>query len=926
MNRIYKVVWCHVRNTYVVASELASRKKIKSSTGSSAVLQLGAVLTMSSILGTTSAFAAGEIDLGYVEPGSESVAIGINSQATGTASIAIGRSASANGNGAFAIGRQANAQGSGSIGIGQQAVSSDMGTAIGAQSRAGNSATAIGTLTEATGHHSLAAGRESKASGEQSVALGIASSASAFGAVAIGADSKATNEYEVSFGHSGLKRKLTFVEKGAVNAASTDAINGSQLYTTNQNVSYNRTSVEGLAKALGAGASIGATGVLTSPNFKIALGTTTNINTVEDGFKHLTSRINNLPAGGGSSNSGDQVVILANRQVVLNPSVVQEDVSLVLGYGATAEATDYLGQPTTNYTSIVLGNKATTTASRSVAIGDGSISTLDSVVMGSQAKALGESNMVIIGAGAEGTHRGSTAIGWHSKSQESGATAIGVSTEALGNYSTAIGASARSEGGLSVAIGNHATTGSYAYGTVALGYKAQVDAYQSVAIGGESVATEEQTVSFGRLAKEGENEDLTRRLVNVSKGKISEKSTDAINGSQLYLSNKATVDALGGESKLDDKGNISGPTYTLVDKDGQDNATKDFHNVGDALGNLDGRINTNVTNIAGNTTIINSILKGEKGIIQVASDGKSLVVDNSIAGNAISFNFSNTDDQGQVVDRTLTGVAKGQLDNDAVNVAQLKEVDTKVDGNTTLINSQGDKITNITKKQGNSLTGIEKAFGGSAAFDSDGNLTMPNYKTALDADKDLNSVYDGFEYVNSKLTGIAAGAAGLIKLSGDGKSLVVDNVLAQDAKSFDISNVDAQGQAVDRTLTGVAAGKLDNDAVNVGQLNKVDGKVDAGLNFVGNDATKEINKKLGDTLTIKGGLADGEKATSENLRVDVEGGELVVKMSSELKGLTDILFFSGFINWRTSRHLHFKMDSRTSNHARSPRCDECCLA
>lgn len=34
MNRIYRVVWCHIRNTYVVASELASRKKIKSKSGS----------------------------------------------------------------------------------------------------------------------------------------------------------------------------------------------------------------------------------------------------------------------------------------------------------------------------------------------------------------------------------------------------------------------------------------------------------------------------------------------------------------------------------------------------------------------------------------------------------------------------------------------------------------------------------------------------------------------------------------------------------------------------------------------------------------------------------------------------------------------------------------------------------------------------
>ncbi|PWD82455.1 hypothetical protein DC080_10290, partial [Ignatzschineria cameli] len=48
--------------------------------------------------------------------------------------------------------------------------------------------------------------------------------------------------------------------------------------------------------------------------------------------------------------------------------------------------------------------------------------------------------------------------------------------------------------------------------------------------------------------------------------------------------------------------------------------------------------------------------------------------------------------------------------------------------------------------------------------------------------------------------------------------------------------------------------------------------------------------KLGDTVTIKGGLADGAEATAENLRVDVnEKNELVIKMSKDLKGLENIV-------------------------------------
>ncbi|PWD80271.1 adhesin, partial [Ignatzschineria ureiclastica] len=123
---------------------------------------------------------------------------------------------------------------------------------------------------------------------------------------------------------------------------------------------------------------------------------------------------------------------------------------------------------------------------------------------------------------------------------------------------------------------------------------------------------------------------------------------------------------------------------------------------------------------------------------------------------------------------------------------------------------------------------------------------------------------------------------------GDNVTLGDTGLTIKDGPSITANGVDAGG----KTITNVADGVNGKDAVNKDQLDglktSVEGSLDKGLNFAGNTAGTVINKKLGDTVTIKGGLADNVDASDENLRVDVENGNLVVKMAKNLSGLGDI--------------------------------------
>ena len=214
---------------------------------------------------------------------SNSVAIGSKNTALGSSALAVGNEAKAKMSETIAIGHEAQADKTWGIAIGTRATASDIrslalghqaksagykANAIGADATAnGNHANAIGSSATATGDHAQAFGAGAQATGvrtnvfgsdaaataDYSIAIGNKANASTANSIALGADSttrSATNVTSatvaghtyggfagtspvgsVSVGKAGQERQIHNVAAGKISADSTDAVNGSQLYS-----------------------------------------------------------------------------------------------------------------------------------------------------------------------------------------------------------------------------------------------------------------------------------------------------------------------------------------------------------------------------------------------------------------------------------------------------------------------------------------------------------------------------------------------------------------------------------------------------------------------------------------------------------------------------------------------------------------------
>ena len=214
---------------------------------------------------------------------SNSVAIGSKNTALGSSALAVGNEAKAKMSESIAIGHEAQADKTWGIAIGTRATASDVrslalghqakstgykANAIGADATAnGNHANAIGSSATATGDHAQAFGAGAQATGvrtnvfgsdaaataDYSIAIGNKANASTANSIALGANSttrSATNVTSatvaghtyggfagtspvgsVSVGKAGEERQIHNVAAGKISADSTDAVNGSQLYS-----------------------------------------------------------------------------------------------------------------------------------------------------------------------------------------------------------------------------------------------------------------------------------------------------------------------------------------------------------------------------------------------------------------------------------------------------------------------------------------------------------------------------------------------------------------------------------------------------------------------------------------------------------------------------------------------------------------------
>ena len=197
-------------------------------------------------------------------------AFGSNARAYGGSSMAFGNNAKASKGGAIAMGNGSQSRGDWGVAIGNGAKALAAGArAIGANSKAeATNAAAMGWDSVASGASSIAIGETSKATADHSIAMSTSANVAAEDAIAIGhnaqvdanqqrsialgANSKTANvvstpnqlvnglwyknyaggsaDSTLSVGSDTVKRTITNVAAGRVNAQSTDAINGSQLY------------------------------------------------------------------------------------------------------------------------------------------------------------------------------------------------------------------------------------------------------------------------------------------------------------------------------------------------------------------------------------------------------------------------------------------------------------------------------------------------------------------------------------------------------------------------------------------------------------------------------------------------------------------------------------------------------------------------
>lgn len=236
------------------------------------------------------------------------------------------------------------------------------------------------------------------------------------------------------------------------------------------------------------------------------------------GMNNIVTGNHSHAYGGGNNITGDQVTAVGHY-------------NLVKGNNATA----------IGYDNKVLSNEGTGVGERV------EVSGLNASAFGSLAKATAESALAL-GSGSQATADSAVAVGNDSVASQKSSVAVGQSSKADGVFSTALGDSSNALANGSVAI----SVDSQAKGinSMAMGRNALTTHDNSVALGSDSVSKIEKpvneatvqsitysgfagntpvaTVSVGSEGKE-------RQLVNVGAGEISATSTDAINGSQLYL-------------------------------------------------------------------------------------------------------------------------------------------------------------------------------------------------------------------------------------------------------------------------------------------------------------------------------------------------------------------------------------------------------
>ena len=329
--------------------------------------------------------------------------------------------------------------------------------------------------------------------------------------------------------------------------------------------------------------------------------------------------VNGVKTGAGSNYNNDGATGL-NSLVIGGKAIAQGENSMALGYIAQAQGVN----------SVAVGYVAKAGGVASAALGSGAEAQgIWSTALGVVAKAQGEESTAL-GHSAQAGGAQSVALGNKAQAQGRYSTALGSQAKAEGAKSAAFGTEAHAKGDTSIAAGMKAE--SIGKSSMALGIRTKAQADGSVALGNDAVAGREAgTVGYFASASGTTLDDVLTAL---------DKKTDYDNWTATVNASKAEYERLTNAYFDASEGEKDAAKAALDAWKGQH---QDFVKALEAKNRLE------------------ATWKANRGAVSVG--GESV----DAAGNKI------------ITSRQITNLAAGTQDTDAVNVAQLKALNTKVD-------------------------------------------------------------------------------------------------------------------------------------------------------------------------------------------------------------------------------------------------------
>ncbi|HFO3578099.1 TPA: hemagglutinin, partial [Escherichia coli] len=548
-------------------------------------------------------------------------------------------------------------------------------------------------------------------------------------------------------------------------------------------------------------------------------------------------------------------------------------------YGREKIENNYLASEAKGDGSIALG-------SRTFAKGELSVS------LGSVSSAEGMASNAI-GATAEAKGDMATAVGFNALANAGNALAVGSQSSANKNDALAVGSEANAAQNETVALG-HGATVTVAKGNVSIGADSRDKQAQKVTeakvrtkrgaevtysgFAGNNAAS---VVSVGDAGKE-------RQIVNVGAGAISDTSTDAINGSQLYAIAKTLKDDL----------DAINPTWTLKDDKG-----------GSAT------INGGKDNKNGNTLTV----KGD-GDIAVTVNDKGMTIDGTkltenIKTDAIKIKDNNggllKKDLSDEIEITGKGPIKTQVAGDKLEISAETASLPVNGGNGKITVNKGDDDKLVTAKniaeainQSGWKIKADKDTGGVIEGNAQGTETLikPGDMVTLKAGKNLSvkqsngdftfSVIDTPSFSSVQLNG--NGKNGNVTLSSEGNKLTLSGGNGAGQNGVVISGV-ASGLN-NKDLAGLKADDAEmKNAASVADLKTaIDGVSTSmqGAGFALKDSDdKEVKQSLGQAIKVSGdsnitttAITNGDKGLKISLNNDLSVGSNKAPGSIKVNG------------------------------------------